>query len=162
MPSTYDKIATQTLVSTSNNVVFTSIPSTYTDLILVVSGKLNTTNYVDLNFNNDFGSNYSYTQITGNGSTATSSRNSNQGFAYSGQVGSTNFDTVIFQINNYSNTTTNKTVISRINNVALEVGAWVALWRNTVAINRIDANSGNGSATWQIGSTFTLYGIKAA
>lgn len=162
MAQTYEPIATTTLGSTSNNVIFSSIPSTYTDLIIIGLCKLNTQNYVDLNFNSDFGANYSYTQITGNGSTATSGRGSNNGFAYTGQVSNSNFDTVTWQIMNYSNSTTYKTVLSRINNAGSEVGAWVSMWRNTAAINRIDVNSGNGSATWAIGSTFTLYGIKAA
>lgn len=160
--NTYVALATTTLGSSTNNVTFNSIPSTYTDLVIVGSCKLNTTNYVDLNFNSDFGANYSYTQMTGNGSSASSSRGTNNGFAYTGQVGSTNFDTVIWHVMNYSNSTTYKTVLSRINNSALETGAWVSMWRNTAAITSININSGNGSATWQAGSTFTIYGVAAA
>ena len=64
---------------------------------------------------------------------------------------------------NYSNTTTNKTVLARGNNASDAsypgTEAFVGLWRSTAAINRIDFSS--NSKTWNAG-TFTLYGIKAA
>jgi hypothetical protein len=62
---------------------------------------------------------------------------------------------------NYSNTTTNKTILSRINNAENSTVARVTLWRNTAAISTIFLTEGNG-ANFIAGSTFTLYGIKAA
>ena len=66
----------------------------------------------------------------------------------------------IVQFQNYSNTTTYKTVLSRGNNASNLVEAFVGLWRSTSAITAIDIKTQSGN--FSIGSTFTLYGIKAA
>jgi len=72
--------------------------------------------------------------------------------------------TIIVQIQNYSNTTTNKTMLVRGNierpGVGGEVSAIVGMWASTAAVNRVDFIT--GSSTFLAGSTFTLYGIKAA
>jgi hypothetical protein len=66
----------------------------------------------------------------------------------------------IHQILNYSNSNTYKTSLTRGTAPAAETSAVVGLWKNTNAITSVtillDAN--NIAA----GSTFTLYGIKAA
>jgi hypothetical protein len=69
----------------------------------------------------------------------------------------------IMQIMNYSNATTNKTVIARQNTGGSASGAaaHVGLWRNTAAITAITIICYNG-INFVSGSTFTLYGIKAA
>jgi hypothetical protein len=61
---------------------------------------------------------------------------------------------------NYSNTTTNKTCISRAARTDVSTWAFVNLWRNTAAITSLRI-TGLGE-TYSTGSTFTLYGIKAA
>jgi hypothetical protein len=61
---------------------------------------------------------------------------------------------------NYSNATTNKTVLSKASNASNNVDAIVALWRSTAAITSITI-LGNGQ-NYGIGSSFSLYGIKAA
>ena len=77
MSSTYEKIVTTTLGS-NGALSFTSIPATYTDLILVAyaEGYYTASSYdaVNLRLNNDTGNIYSYTAIEGNGSSASSSR----------------------------------------------------------------------------------------
>ncbi len=60
---------------------------------------------------------------------------------------------------NYSNTTTYKTILSRSSDLYTE--ASVNLWRNTAAITSIIIGA-QGAYTFSAGSTFTLYGIKAA
>jgi len=40
--------------------------------------------------------------------------------------------------------------------------AGVALWRNTAAITQIDLEYFDTAGTFDTGSTFSLYGIKAA
>jgi hypothetical protein len=55
----------------------------------------------------------------------------------------------------------NKTTLARWNSATVEVGAGVGLWRNTAAINSI-LFKGYATAKYKTGSTFTLYGIKAA
>jgi len=119
-----------------------------------------------LQFNGDTASNYSGTWVYGQGSSAASSRNSSQtqmaldNYAATPAVGYPM--TVNFSVMNYSNTTTNKTVISRGNDVfasAGETSATVGLWRSTSAITSLTVK-GNG-ANFAVGSTFSLYGIAA-
>lgn len=161
---TYSQIATQTLGSAASSVTFSSISGSYTDLVLVMNVKGSTANYPQLRFNSDTGSNYSRTVLTGDGSTASSSRDSNATAAYINYFASTsssefNYNSISF-ILNYSNTTTYKTQLHRANNAASGTDASVSLWRNTNAITSIDCimNTGN----YAIGSTFSLYGIKSA
>jgi hypothetical protein len=163
--STYTPIATTTLGSAAASYTFSSIPSTYTDLVLIQNPSGTTTNGQDvgLRFNGDSGTNYSRTALSGNGTSAVSPRQSNQTYAYltyngypSGSV-PMNF---ISNIQNYSNSTTYKTVLSRSNNASTGLDANVNLWRNTAAITQIDIYCITG--TFGVGSTFTLYGIAAA
>ena len=167
--NTYEAIATQTLGSAAASVTFSSISGAYTDLVLVVSGRSARAAADDslyMQFNSDTGSNYSYTDFRGNGITTSSSRASSQTFfrpaanidAASQPAGT--FTPVIISINNYSNTTTYKTALSRNNLAAGEVTAVVGLWRSTAAISTILVYA--ASANLATGSTFSLYGIKAA
>lgn len=161
MSSTYEKIATSTLSSAVSSVTFSSIPATYTDLVLVVNYTLNsggTGGSVRLQFNSDTGTNYSSTFIYGSGSSAVSSRASNQTSIDAGYMSSNSWANSITSIQNYSNTTTYKSTLSRSNVSNGEVTAYVNLWRNTAAINTILVFA---STNYASGSTFTLYGIKA-
>jgi hypothetical protein len=160
--NTYESIATQTLGSATASITFSSIPATYTDLLMVFSGSATAISYISFRYNGDTGSNYSVTLIRGNGSAALSSRYSNitELYASEGATNDTTINNVIFQIQNYSNTTTYKTGLIRANNAGVSAEAGVGLWRNTAAINSLTVLSpSNNFAT---GSTFTLYGIKSA
>lgn len=163
MAVTYEAIATQTLASTSTQITFSSIPSTFTDLILVSSviPTSSGSSYINLQFNSDTGNNYSRTYLNGSGSAATSGRNTGEAGAYIyGNAITASPSTFITQIQNYSNATTKKTLLTRTNDSAAYVAAFVNLWNITNAINRIDINCVVSS--FASGSTFTLYGIKAA
>jgi len=177
MPNTYEAIATQTLGSAAASVTFSSIPSTYTDLVIVCSiqstSSANTDTRYHLRFNNDSGTNYSTTFLLGNGSTASSTRDTNRAQIDNVTPISTSpeFTPVIYNVLNYANTTTNKTTLQRAgqnNNTsggggggAILMGAAVSLYRSTSAINRVDINCAvNGQ--FATGSTFSIYGIKAA
>ena len=166
MAITYEPIATTTLGSSATSVTFSTISGSYTDLVLVTSAKNNTgAQYrLQLSFNGDRGTSiYSVTKLTGNGTTATSSRatNATYGAILIGTIGSTNFDNAITHIMNYANTTTYKTVLSRGNETASEVNAEVGLWRSTAAITSLTLDL-EGSINFVTGSTFTLYGIASA
>jgi hypothetical protein len=157
MPSTYTPIATTTLSSNAGSVTFSSIPSTYTDIIAVCNIKLSSGSTIYTQVNGDTGNNYSKTSIEGESGVASSSRNSNINsplFGYSGNT--TNFGNTTINYQNYANTTTYKTFIGRGNYTDYLVGC-VALWRNTAAINEIKI-----LGSFAIGSTFTLYGVKSA
>lgn len=164
MPSTYEPIATQTLGSTSSSVTFSSITGSYTDLVIVINGAITTGNpAVWMRFNSDSGSNYSFTRVTGNGTSALSSYEVSQTKAnLASAFGmTTTYETnIIVQIMNYSNATTNKTTLTRANTASLGTEASVNLYRSTSAITAIEIFP--SSSTFTTGSTFTLYGIKAA
>jgi hypothetical protein len=163
MPSTYEPIATQTLGSATNNITFSSIPSTYTDLILVANiGVSIATANTFIRFNSDSGSNYSVTQLRGNGSSATSHSLANQSRINTDYDGFTTSlgSNIIIQVQNYSNSTTNKTALIRSNEAAYSTVATVGLWRNTAAITSIFFSV--DTHNFITGSSFTLYGIKAA
>lgn len=170
MPVTYTPIATNTLTSAVASVVFSSIPSIYTDLVLVCSAKNDSTsNYrLQLNFNSDNVSNYSVTRLYGDGTTATSDRffpDYSLDIGYFGGTNTTGYLMSTTNIQNYSNTTTFKSILNRWNSQAGGGGvqynaALVGLWRNTSAINTLGLTF--ASSNIASGSTFTLYGIKAA
>lgn len=163
MALTYEPIATNTLTTANNSITFSSISGSYTDLILVYTGSVNSTSeYMSLRFNGDTGSNYSDTVLYGDGSAAGSFRGSNQAYIDAGVVTNTTLQqTVIAHIQNYSNTTTNKTALIRHSSTLYQLWTIVGLWRSTAAINSVTMRT-NGGANFNVGSTFTLYGIKAA
>jgi len=165
MASTYSQIATQTLGSATASITFSSIPQTYTNLVLIVGNLItvSTGQGLKIRFNSDTATNYSYTHMYGNGTTAGSGRVSNTTSAQIGwgAVGASGtLSNVIAQIPQYANATTYKTVISRSNDSAAEAVALVSLWRSTAAINTVSIFPSSGNL--QTGTTATLYGIKGA
>ena len=170
--NTYVAIATETLASAQSSVTFSSIPSTYTDLILVCSMFPTTTatgNYGQIQVGNgsvDTGSNYSDTAMYGNTTTTNSYRDTSQSLWWLNVAGA-NFQSAtsplisIINIMNYSNATTNKTALIRSGNPAGSVTyADVALWRSNSAINTVKVMI--SASTFAAGSTFSLYGIASA
>jgi len=156
--STYTPIASVTLSSAQSSVTFSGIPQTYTDLRLVISGSQQNLEDVGLQFNGDTASNYSITGMYGNGTTATSTRESSQTRARVGALG-TDIGNSIFDVMNYANSTTNKTVLNRSNSAGWVAYAKVGLWRSTSAITSIVVLSGNN---FNSGTTFNLYGVANA
>ena len=158
---TYEPIATNTLGSAAASVTFSSISQAYTDIVITVTGTLSANQYVAMRFNSDSATNYSFTRVSGDGTSAASARGSSETFGRLA-IGnpSTQFN-VIGQIQNYSNATTYKSWLSRSNIPADFVGAIAGLWRSTSAITSIQVLTTTAD-TFSVGSTFTLYGIAAA
>lgn len=163
MASTYEKIASTTLGGTSTSVTLSSIPSTYTDLVLILNLTATVALDMGIRVNGDTGTNYSETIIGGNGTTAATTRTTSStlwGNIYTAvSTVSGNFNGIV-NFNNYSNTTTYKTMLNRFNSTSYGTEAIMALWRSTSAINSVTVLAQNSS--FAAGSTFTLYGIKAA
>lgn len=168
--NTYESIFTQTLSSAVPSITFSSIPSTYTDLVLVWNAKSSATATVygpTMYFNTDTAkTNYSFTALYGTGSSALSffwtTSTSAQHGVIAAPMTTSNFNVGIVNINNYSNTTTYKTALSRAGDAGDSTWATIGLWQNTAAINSISLYAPDGTANFTIGSTFSLYGIKAA
>jgi hypothetical protein len=162
--ATYEPIETKTLSSTALSVTFSSIPATYTDLVLICNFSTDdaVNNWISLN--GDTGANYSNTTNWGSTSAAGSTRRSNETFGicldYYGS--NTNIQSsVIVNLQNYSNTTTNKTILARTAYATTETTECVGLWRQTSAINSLTFKT-TATRVYAVGSTFTLYGIKVA
>ena len=167
MAITYEPIATTTLSTATATVTFSSISGSYTDLVLVCNiAQATSNNSLRMRYNSDTGSNYSWTNLQGDGSAASSARASNQTSGLMAETtGSTSLELVVIaHIQNYSNATTYKTHIGRGNRASALVDATVGLWRSTAAITSIDLAMGGTFPTnnFASGSTFTLYGIKSA
>lgn len=163
MATTYDAIATQTLSSSAASVTFSSISGAYTDLVIIASAQGTVGgNGMTMQLNGDTASNYSVTILRGNGTAASSARVLDVRWAVSNFSGipTANFGAYIFNIFNYSNTTTFKSGLFRGNSAADGVDAIVGLYRSTSAVSSILIGTTGGN--YATGSTFTLYGIKAA
>lgn len=160
--NTYEAIATQTLGTAAASVTFSSISGAYTDLILVAAAIGTGDLQIYGRVNGDSGSNYSNTFLAGNGTSASSIRQSNvtsfQGDYYLAVSADGGLTTYNFM--NYSNTTTYKTILARSGLGNKGTNAIVNLWRNTAAISSITLTT--SANNFAIGSTFSLYGIKAA
>jgi len=148
-----------TTVSSAGSVTFSSIPQTYTDLVIVVNATPvagDDSFYVQLgNGTIDTGTNYSTTYLYGTGSTALSGREANTNQMQLGRYGTAQSVSII-NIMNYSNTTTYKTGISRANNPSAIVMSFVSTWRSTAAVNILKLNG-----TFAVGTTVSLYGIAS-
>jgi hypothetical protein len=164
MAATYEIIATTTLGSATGSTTFTSISGSYTDLVLVMNlTGVSVGGYAaGVQLNSDTSSNYSVTNLYGNGSSVvtTSTTNASIAYIYGTDVGIANaVSTNITNFQNYSNTTNYKTFLTRNGQAGSGTMANVGLWRSTAAITSIKIEIFTG--TFSIGSTFTLYGIKA-
>jgi hypothetical protein len=168
--NTFEAIATQTLGSATGIITFSSIPQTYTDLIMVVSAKVTSATYdISAIRVNSVTSNYSRTYLEGSGSSATSGRGTAEISLRAGYLPGTNYTSElsadIYHFMNYANTTTYKTVLCRCNAVNtstnFNVMTQVSLIPTTSAITQITLQTANG-ANLNTGSTFSLYGIKSA
>jgi len=158
--NTYVEIETQILTSNAASITFSSIPQTYTDLVLVINGS---TNHADNGARGfiqykDSTSLYSTTNLIGGGSSASSGRDTGETYLAYGILGnsSTNLSTAIIHIFNYANTTTFKTMVSRSGVASASTRAYVGLWRSTDAITSLTLRTDTG---YRAGTTVTLYGI---
>lgn len=167
---TYEPIQTSTLAnSTTAEVSFTSISSSYTDLVIIVSNLVTqqANQTIGIQFNGTT-SGYGYTYVNGNGSAATTGRGVSASKINAGFTAGTSTSlpsTLIVNVNNYSNTTTYKTALLRLSqerNGSGEVDAIVGLYSSTSAISSLSFTLNDSSSYFTTGTTFTLYGIAAA
>jgi hypothetical protein len=158
-------IETKTLGAAAASIEFTSIPQTFTDLLLLASGRTNFTGGPDeqmlFSFNAST-SDFSSRVLFGNGSTATSSTVARfAGHFNSNTTTANSFSNFSVYLPNYSGAT-NK---SYSGDSVYETNATEAfqvitagLWSNTAAITSITL-TGNASGSILAGSTVSLYGI---
>ena len=160
----YDSIATVTLGS-ANSVTFSSIPQTYTHLqFRCWAPTIN--NWIQIGVNGLTGANYTYHELRGDGSGASSSAGFNDAglLALAQGSGSASYGTAfITDILDYTNTNKNKTVRTFYGvdqNGSGTVGLTSNLYKYTSAISSVTFYANYYSAALPSGTTIALYGVK--
>jgi len=166
MATTYVKIATYTAPSSVATIDFSSIPSTYTDLKLVLSARSSASainDYAYLQFNNA-GYNSAVRFLQGSGSSASSNSESTGyiGIVNGNTSTSSAFSNNEIYIPNYAGATNKSFSVDgtmETNGATSFMHFVVGLWSSTSAINRITLKL-DASNNFLANSTATLYGIS--
>ena len=173
MADTYTLISSVTVsAGGAASIDFTSIPATYTDLLVVLSGRGDATVYNNLlRFNNDSGSNYKWRNLYAfSGSVysendgAASPENTYIRFGYTNASSMTasSFGSAQAYIPNYAGSSYKSVSMDGVqeSNASTGVGAAFAagLWNSTSAINRVTITPSTGNFVQY--STAYLYGIN--
>lgn len=148
---------------------FTSIPQTYTDLIVYLSGRYDNAvsfNAGALRFNNDSGNNYSYRVLRGNGSAADSFSGTTSYIEFGTNQGSGStanvFGSNSAYIPNYTGSTFKSVSMNQVaenNAIETRMHFTAGLWSSTSAITLITIFPGGGY-NWVQHSSASLYGIS--
>lgn len=172
MPASFEQIASITLGSANNNINFTSIPQTYTDLKFIgyVSQDSSNYNLTISSINGDTSSNYSWRILTVNnsynpiGANAINSNNVNLTETVPGTYETGIFGTFELDIFNYRNTNVYRHFIGKTGVTNGNGGKYGSLtggvWRGGSAITEINFRIMLNGFT--AGSRISLYGIKKA
>lgn len=156
---TFSKIGSYTTSGSATTYTFSSIPQTFTDLVIVGYCKAVAPGGATfVRFNGDSASNYSRVRILGTGSAASSVRVSNE-TKVAVDAPSYEWSNFTVHVMDYSNSTTYKTTLNRANSSDY-ITAQAGGWRNTAAITSVTLVIDGGN--YVDGSVFTLYGIEAA
>ena len=173
MPNTYVALAKTVLTTSQTSVSFTSINANYTDLCIVISARTSYATIADFMYlvvNSNTNTVYSYLQLQGNNSTATSARSTSDPrfiipYGYPGaSATSDTFGSIEIYIPNYTSSENRSILITAVseNNSTAADNAYIQcmaeLYRNTTAISSIEINASSGS--FVSNSSFYLYGIK--
>ena len=167
--NSYESIATVTVGSGgSSTITFSSIPSTYQHLQIRGIGRSDRSgqpsDQIRYRLNGDTGSNYTYHELLGNGSSA-SAYGQGSGVGIAGTItGPTAtasvFGTAVIDILDYADTNKYKTLrflSGYDNNGSGQILLGSSLWMNTAAVNSITLAA---IASYVQYSSFALYGIK--
>ena len=167
MPVTYESLATTTLGTAAATIDFNSISSAYTDLRVVIVEIGVTAADVLIRFNSS-STGYSATRMRGNGTNVTVQNDLSASYLRFDNVGSSTTVPTLktADIFSYSNSSNYKSVLlisnwdvaggTSSNGVYYTVGAWA----NNSAITSVNILRASGN--FNVGTTATLYGIKAA
>lgn len=168
MATTYTLISSVTVGSGgAATISFTSIPATYTDLLVKVSARTNRASLADsiLASLNGSTSNFTYRLIEGDGASAYSANGTTGlvGVATASTATASTFGNCEFYIPNYAGSTNKSISVDSVieNNATTAYADLVAtLWSNTAAITSITLTPAFGSFVQY--STAYLYGISNA
>jgi hypothetical protein len=159
MPTpTYVSLATTTLSATDTEVIFSSIPATYRDLVVRFAGSTSSNDTWGIRLNGDTTSSYPRVWMLGNGS-STGSGSDTQTYMRAID-GTTTQHTWGMSIMDYSATDKHKTALFRGDGTASFTIAYAFRWAKTDAVTSITMFQVSG-ASFAVGATFSLYGIAA-
>lgn len=172
MAGTYKLISSTTLTGTQSTVVFSSIPATYTDLVIKMSTRSNKTSWLEevyLRFNSDSTTKYSYTALGQGGGSPFSSVVSNDTSATGSltvAASSTSNTFALTEVYIPSYTASQNKPFSIIDapemndaSTYFQMESVASLYRSTTAISNILIGLVNGNS-FVSGSSFYLYGIE--
>jgi hypothetical protein len=169
MPATYTLIASTTLSTTSTLITFSSIPATYTDLVLRFSARLGNAGSDDWTIQpNGSNTNGTSRMLYRDGSqisyppASTSNASLLLGKVPGTSITSNTFGSCEVYIPNYTGSTAKMVSCMSImenNAVVLQyIHATAGLYNNTTALTSLDVRG--GGSQFVSGSSFFLYGIK--
>jgi len=164
LSSTMTPIATTTLTASAGSVTFSNIPQTYTDLVLIATPCSTGTAQPDVYMQvNGSSSSYARTRLGGNGSSVFNTNITGETYWVLGPMERTAGSTTnVCHLLGYSNTTTYKSMLNRSADSSIATQVMIQSWNNTSAITYIYLYPEPAKGSFEVGSTFTLYGIKAA
>ena len=165
--NTYIALHTTTVSTATDSVTLDlSAITGYTDLKIEINATAaSTAHHIFFRLNGDTGSNYSWTYFGGDGSSAATTRATSQTegrLTYAAAVRSGSATLLQANFQNYSNSTTKKTILSRNNRASDGVEATVNLWSKSSLEPITSINFFTTGPQFAVGSTFTVYGITTA
>jgi len=173
MASTYTLISSQVLASSAASVTFSSIPATYTDLVLRCSARSDgavVDEEIKIVFNADTSTVYSFTYLAADVTTTpSSSRFATRAFAWAlfvdGASATANtFGNLEAYIPNYLSTASkpfSSFGVSETNAATPIIAVTAALYQGSSGISSMALSPANGT-NWVTNSSFYLYGISNA
>jgi hypothetical protein len=164
MAATYEPIQTYTFTTSGTSINFTSIPSTYTDLRIVVVATKAASAGTAMRLNADTSSSYSQINIEADGATATSNYQSANTISLNWSNAVSTAYPFLSEIDIFSyNNSLYKSVLVKYSHDANGSGYIVnnvAVYRTSSAINQVSIYGATNH--FAAGSMATIYGIKAA
>lgn len=173
MASTYSFIASYTATSTVASYTFTSVPSTYDDLVLLISARTSLAGYkfgraqIQLNSTTTGYSGVEWYVLNTSDGTVNMTTTTNGNIAVTAAGNTSNdFGVVICNIMNYKQTSYSKQInmySTMPDNSNIKGNDFVTLrWNNTAAVSSIAVADGDYplSAGFVSGTSMYLYGIK--
>lgn len=172
MATTCKLIAKNVLSASATNVEFTSIPGTYTDLLVVFTARCDRNDggiaqNVRVRFNGaSSDTNHSSRWLYGSGSSTASGTDTFARAGYTTQVANTSntFASNEIYIPNYAGSTAKSfsvTAVTETNAATVDMAVSAGLWNDTSAITAMKFYVGN-TADFVSGTSFFLYGITKA
>jgi hypothetical protein len=171
--ATYTLIDSEVLTGSATSIEFTSIPATFTDLVVRWSSRADNASAANVNWvelNSDTATNYSYVYLQGGGSAGTSSAvDSGEDALYAGRQDAANatsdtFGSAEMYIPNYTSSAKKPVSIDsrqEDNDTEGFAMAMATLWQGTAAITSIKIRPNAGGQNFVSGSSFYLYGISS-